>query len=138
MTYEIGDHTPIPLAEIDWSLFDPDRIEHVQTKMLAGPIAAGAVEAHDLAACLYTYGRPEIVRPKSGSQVVDISGIGPLRDRAQALRTAADAAQYELRQAMIAAYQAGATAPSLARASGLSLPRVHQIVAGSRSVAADG
>lgn len=130
--YSAADPSLIPADEIDWSDFDPGWVEHVKTRMLAGPLASGAVPARLLAACQETYGSENVSRSKSGHKLVDLSPIAEARARSDAAADLAADALRNYRETIRDCYRAGATARAIASAAGLSVPRVNQIVAGAR------
>ena len=141
-------------AEVDWSLFRPDALEHVQW-LLRGQIEAGEIPGNLLGGCLVSWGdRSKVASVKGGRrQPVDLA---PIAEPAEALRRSEDNValakvnleraksrlddarlaekvdRRALHEALRAVYAEGATAPALADAVGLSVPRINQIVAGGR------
>lgn len=132
MIYSTDDDRMIPSDDIDWSDFDPEKLDHIKTKMLAGPLAEGAVPARLLAACLVSFGGSHISHAKNRASIVDLSPVREAKLRHElAAQHAADALA-EYRRTLREAYRQGATARALAEEAGLSVPRVNQLVAGAR------
>lgn len=130
--YSTSDKSLIPVAEIDWSDFDPAKVEHVQTKMLSTQIAAGMVEARMLAACQETFGSANVARSRKGHKLVDLTPISQARARADAAAALAEEAKLAYWETLRECYRAGATSRAIAEATGLSVPRINQLVAGAR------
>lgn len=129
--YDIADTTIIPNDEIDWSGFDPDKLDHVK-HLLSMPLKSGTVEAQFLAAYQMSFGTKSATASAKGNALVDLEPLYHAKavSESDAARAAESKTAYRL--AIRAAYRAGATGQAVAKATGLSLPRINQLVSGAR------
>ena len=131
---QLGDQTPITAGEIDWTLFDPGRVDHVR-QLLAFPLERGTLTHDNVAGLLVMFrDKRALSLPKAGRrQVVDMGPAIEAKGRVAGAEEARADARDHYRSAVRSVYRAGATAPALAEALGVSVGRVHQLVAGGRS-----
>ena len=141
-------------AEVDWSVFNPDKVEHVRTVLAAALDGPDGCPGHYLNALALTFGDAgRVSRIKGSKSLVDLSGVVAAVDSLAVSKIALDGtlAEHEeiqrlvieakdrvrsdrerLQAAIRSAFASGATNPSLVRVTGLSSPRISQIVAGAR------
>ena len=133
MIPQSGDQTIVTADDIDWSLFDPARVDFVRDTFLGGFLAAGTCTNNFVAAALVTYADPAKVSvAKRSRATVDISPAVGARAVLVAADAARDQARADFHKALREVYREGATAPALASALDLSVVRVNQLVAGAR------
>ncbi len=120
------------MPDLDWSIIHPDHRERLQTSF-----KGGAIDQELINSLAVTYPADGIRSVAEGGRRViqTAESFDSLRaavvGRTVALQRLADADEtfrFEIR----AAYRNGATAAELADIVGLSLQRVHQLVAGAR------
>lgn len=135
LTWTQGDSTPVTADEVDWSLFDPERVEHVKAKT-AFAFEQGICTRGIMAGWLVTFhdkgklsGR---TRGGRSARPVDIQPAVSALAVLGAAKRAHEEAKQGFSEAIRAVYAEGATATSLHRELGLSLSRVNQLVAGAR------